>query len=565
MRSGIDLVTIVLLVLATLLIGVGRLAVLPPFEGIDEVGHYSSIRQIADTGTIPVLGSSYVGQDVVDYYRHSPRTYTFPKILEHADSKDKETVIPPEDSITSLNKGKTYMDFLTDPGSTDYYRKTYREPKIYASFTPSRIQNWQAQHPPLYYLMMAPIMKATDSLPFVTQFFVLRLVSFLLAFSGLMVGLYGSLAGAEEGKRKYVAAAFLLYPLMVPMFYVEFGRLGNDSLCLFLMGIIWALLMRWVNDEHNTKRNLALGACFGLGLLSKAFFLPVLAGFGLFLVARLWRDRSDKKLVKERMDDLTLFFVPSFVAALGLMFYLKTYGPFAGGLDFIIAHRDCKLISVITEINVFSFLRGLTEILVTWSTPIAALSKDMALFAGAPFLLILWFIALYLLKARKHSLTEPIWLPVWLSAPMIGGLIYHLVLSLGSWGASNTPGWYLNILAPAIAITFAHGMKQIEQQPVSRWILKGLLLGAILYLVVSTWSRMALYAGCMSPDLLGVCHFSNSLACFSHFPAVMARLGVMGWPMLGAAGFVCGLICLGVGIFRFFWLAKPLQRYKLGV
>ena len=44
------------LLLASLLIGLAHIAGLPPFEGFDEVAHYSYIEQIAKTGTLPRAG-----------------------------------------------------------------------------------------------------------------------------------------------------------------------------------------------------------------------------------------------------------------------------------------------------------------------------------------------------------------------------------------------------------------------------------------------------------------------------------------------------------------------------
>jgi len=41
-------------------IGLGYLAILPAFEGFDENAHYSSVRQIADMGTIPIYGESFL-------------------------------------------------------------------------------------------------------------------------------------------------------------------------------------------------------------------------------------------------------------------------------------------------------------------------------------------------------------------------------------------------------------------------------------------------------------------------------------------------------------------------
>jgi len=66
----------ILLISAILLIAVGFLAVLPPFEGFDETAHYSSIQQIADTGTIPRYGQSFLSLTVTDYGLHGPLPYS---------------------------------------------------------------------------------------------------------------------------------------------------------------------------------------------------------------------------------------------------------------------------------------------------------------------------------------------------------------------------------------------------------------------------------------------------------------------------------------------------------
>ena len=43
---------------AVLLVGIGYLSILPPFEGFDEYVHYSSVRQVADTRTVPILAGA---------------------------------------------------------------------------------------------------------------------------------------------------------------------------------------------------------------------------------------------------------------------------------------------------------------------------------------------------------------------------------------------------------------------------------------------------------------------------------------------------------------------------
>src|ERR1019366_10533663 len=66
----------------------------------------------------------------------------------------------------------------------------------------------------------------------------------------------------------------MLYPLVLPMFFPEFTRIGNDCLCLFLVGVTAFLLSKWLKDENNKRLSVAIGVVLGLGLLTKAFFIP---------------------------------------------------------------------------------------------------------------------------------------------------------------------------------------------------------------------------------------------------------------------------------------------------
>ena len=60
------------LLVAHLLFGAAQIAMLPPWEGFDETGHYSSIQQVADTGTVPRLPAARMSQTVVDYAAVAP-------------------------------------------------------------------------------------------------------------------------------------------------------------------------------------------------------------------------------------------------------------------------------------------------------------------------------------------------------------------------------------------------------------------------------------------------------------------------------------------------------------
>jgi hypothetical protein len=149
----------------------------------------------------------------------------------------------------------------------------------HAALPPSDLDS-QAYHPPLYYLLAAPIWVATHSLKAV------QALSLALSI-GTLVLLYDLICRrrlvADEGARRYA----LLLACFLPQL-VMFGLyVSNDSLAIFL-GVL-AALQAWRLAETPGRRELGLLVLVaGLGLLTKATFLaflPVLGG----LVAVVWR------------------------------------------------------------------------------------------------------------------------------------------------------------------------------------------------------------------------------------------------------------------------------------
>lgn len=524
--------------LAILLIAVGFLAVLPPFEGFDETAHYSSIQQIADTGEIPLYGQSFLSLTVVDYSLHGPLPYS--------------SLNPPFDK----NGGMTYAAFFASPNHIAAYKNLYRKPSVTRFFKPSNRENWQSQHPPLYYLLMASLMRATASWSFVTQLFTLRLVSFLFAFAGLMIGLYASVVHSPPTLRRSMTLGFLLYPLIVPMFFAEFARLGNDSLCLLLFGIIWAVLLRWLEDEYDSKRSVLLGILLGLGLLTKAFFLPITFGIGLFMLFRIWHERSDRKLFVSRLKQFALMFVIPLLLGGGWCFYnLLMYGSFIGGDNFIkLIHQGGLLVNLKGKLTPFNFVRGIVATLVTWSWGGTwSLTRINEVFRLPLLILTAWLFFNYVRQARYHVLTHVIWLPVWLFTPFFIGLFYHVFVGIALTGSGNTPGWYLHILAPIFAFMFAFGLTKIKDDKIwQRRLFKGLLAYTVFFLIIVNWMQMVMFAGLAIKGDNKYYQFQDNAACLIRAAEVLTRLDVLGWPLLAVVCFGGGLLCLVLSLARIF-------------
>ena len=148
------------MLLAVALTGIAHLAFLPPIEGFDESGHFSYIQQIADQGRIPRAGVDRLSADLDAY--PGPRPYW---------------AVPPFEN----NGGITYKSYFAGdlPGPMMPVDRAY---------APGRGLNGEAQHPPLYYLLLAPLYRLGSSWSWPALLLLLRAASWGLAFAGFAIG-----------------------------------------------------------------------------------------------------------------------------------------------------------------------------------------------------------------------------------------------------------------------------------------------------------------------------------------------------------------------------------------
>lgn len=512
-------VPVALYLLSLLLIGVGYIAITPPFEGFDEPAHFSSLRQIADTGTIPLYGKSFLPQDVANY--GGPVAYS--------------TLQPPFD------RGLTYAKFFADPALIARFVEEYRRPHPHPPFVPSATPDYESQHPPLYYLALAPVSRLIEPAAFVTQIFVLRLVSYLLALVGVFFAWRAATSSGSIADRRAAVNGFLLYPIMLPMFFPEFARIGNDSLCLMLAGLAAYFLARQLADERGIAWAAALGTSLGLGLLTKAFFLPITFAVTVFLLLRAWRGTVDGHWRRLQLRNAVIALaIALFVGGGWYVYDALANGVLIGGDDAV----SGTLGALSRYFSLFSVLRGFVVIVITWiwagTWSLARLSLPLYL----PLLLLLAIvIGAFVGRLRRSSLEDPAWLPVVLFAVFGCGLLYHIIVVVAHGGDGGTAGWYLHILMPWTAPALGLGLEPLLRQGWSRAIVAALAVYAALFQAMAVWAQIALFTGCAVKGDDKYYVFSGHLYCIDQYATIFSRLSIIGWPWLASAGFGGGLLC----------------------
>ena len=148
--------SILFLLLGSLFLGASHIAMLPIWEGFDETAHFSYIQQVADNGKLPLDGKDPISTDIEQYYEYAP--------------------VPQALSVEFMSKDRlTYESFFSKPAkflsrSKEFIHSTRDSPRKYA---PGRGYSWEAQHPPLYYILLSPVYLTTKSLSWGKQVFVL--------------------------------------------------------------------------------------------------------------------------------------------------------------------------------------------------------------------------------------------------------------------------------------------------------------------------------------------------------------------------------------------------------
>lgn len=198
----------------------------PPFNTPDEPAHYNYIAHVASTGQLPVL---QVGD------------WDLPAL-----ERLKASRFPPESSVEAIR--------------------------------------YESHQPPLYYLLMVPVYRATDGMARDDRVVVLRLAS--VVFGSLVVlAVYraGALAFPSMGWLPPMAAGIAAF---IPMHTANTATVNNDTLAELLASVTLLTLLTGLRRGFGDRHALILGALFGLLLLTKVTtyaFVPL--GLGIMALS----------------------------------------------------------------------------------------------------------------------------------------------------------------------------------------------------------------------------------------------------------------------------------------
>jgi hypothetical protein len=532
-----------------LFVGLAHLAVLPPWEGFDEIAHYSSIQQLADRREIPRLYQARVSTDVERYSRLAPFPY----------------------SLEGLG-GITYENFFARSGeelarANEFIHGRPDEPRRYA---PGGQFNWEAQHPPLYYLALVPVYAATRQMSWAMQLLTLRVASYALAWTALLLGVCACLravpstASGTDAKWEWAAIGIGLWPLLLPSWFADMARIGNDSMCALLLAGVWWLTIHAGDGAPSLGRALALGALLGAGCLTKVFFVPVtLACLGFWSV-RAWALGRPRGLASNISRMAALLLVAGIVGGWWYFWNWREHGvPFAD-LEWSELRRSGGLLSGLARnASLLRLLKAPADLGVTLVWPGTWSLVGAPLVSLAPVgLTVMLAGGAYWAALRRLRASAVAWLPAWLVGLMLLGLGWQTLVRMAVSGKGQ-PAHYLHVLAPALGAAVGMGLGTGWRSGAFRKVFAGGLAYVLCFGAGIFWAQIMLFSG------LVVWYGADHIRAYSaravfhglfEVPEALARLTMLAYPRAGVAAWLVGNAFVLAGLGLAWKTARDLER-----
>ena len=244
------------------------LSVFPPFEGWDEYQHLAYIDHLDETGTIPVFNDSWVSVAL------RPLLIGVPHSQSGGDQVRQWGAL-------------SYAEYWKSPAPASGADRA----------APSLIRLYQAQQPPLAYVVAWPVWRALKTHP-LEAIYAIRTMNLLVVAAALVLfaAALTRLVPAF-GPRVALFALVCLHPL----FFQNVARVANDALAV-ATGVVGISLLVLADGRTLLTRGLLAAACIAASVWSKQTGLTLIPALvlGLPLIGwahgvsagRLWRVTS---------------------------------------------------------------------------------------------------------------------------------------------------------------------------------------------------------------------------------------------------------------------------------
>jgi hypothetical protein len=426
------------------------LSVFPPFEGWDEYQHLAYIVHLDETGTIPVFDDSWVSPTL------RPLLISVPHSQWGGDQVRQWGAL-------------SYPEYWNSPKSVS---------RADGGSTPSLLRLYQAQQPPLAYVVALPVWRALRTSHPLEAIYSIRALNLLMVAAALVL-----FAAALTRLVPAFAPRVAVFALVClhPLFFQNVARVANDALAV-ATGVAGISLLVLADRRTLLTCGLLSAGCIAASIWSKQTSLTLIPALAISLpligwaqgvpAARLWRVPSIAGAVFALLvaplwlwsyqqygsivttqDSLELAARGSIVAALATSFVNVPWAsvidtffvpgrPWVGGWSFLSIHETLAalhgwywgILLAAAAFGAVVAMRGARS--VEHSASVLRIDADTAALAVCAAVVI--FTTL--------------------------GITYHVVLSHAVFGRPMTNPWYFMTALPFLLVLVVRGLEAINRR-----------------------------------------------------------------------------------------------------
>jgi 4-amino-4-deoxy-L-arabinose transferase-like glycosyltransferase len=435
-------------------------SMLPLWEGFDEWAHFAAIRAMAAGGGPLVARDAPVPRDVAESLNLAPVAWDLRNYPPPAATQDAFWALP------AAERARREAAFRDMPAG---WRSESGPPPLTA---------YEALQPPLYYWLMAPVLRLLGGCGLAAQVLAIRWLSALVA--SLAIPLLYLVARAVFADMR-VALGCAAVAALMPEWAIDVARVGNDCLSVALFTLMLWLGLKLVEDGPRMRWAAGLGVALGLGLLTKAWFLTAAPVVALLFV---WLARGGRRARAARAGAATAG-VAAAISGWWYVHNLMTTGTLSG-LSESVMLRHSGAGEMVSGALAVPWLKAIDSILLShlyfggWSA-LGVRSWMYHLFYAAILLA-----AVGVLRMPRRAAAG------WLLAVYLAfwaGQLYNVVLIWLSKGVPTSMGWYLYAAVAAEVVLAVAGLRALLPERFGGWPVAA---GALLFGLLDLYTMHAL-------------------------------------------------------------------------
>jgi len=274
--KGIPTLLIILFVVQ----GIFYSGMYPLWDPADEAPHFAYIQHIVEEKVFPTF-DDFMSNEIVSTFDKTPMPVHWLEIWFCCDIKENFNFFNSTTYWNTFDLGEMQKNKELISSQTLESRTT-SEPFIAI---------YEAGQPPLGYLAQVPVYLLFYDQDILTRVFALRIFSILITAAAAVVA-YKTISLLFDDR--FIRLGSLMFIVFNPMFLSTASRVSNESVTILLFSIFLFLMVLYLKGKTNTLHVVLIGVVLGLGLLTKATFMPALLLVPVFIFLRYIQNNNHK-------------------------------------------------------------------------------------------------------------------------------------------------------------------------------------------------------------------------------------------------------------------------------